>query len=123
MGLLDETLSQIRPLDEDAMERAASRWKDLYLGIGDLGKMENMVTQFAGVTGEAMPAIPKCCTVIACSDHGGIRLSPVHHRRHDKGLCGDKGGGGQCHGLLCPFGHGGGGYGHQCGYERRAGSP
>lgn len=67
MGLMDETLSQIRPLDEDAMERAASRWKDLYLGIGDLGKMENMVTQFAGVTGEAMPAIPKCCTVIACA--------------------------------------------------------
>lgn len=32
--------------------------------------METMVTQFAGVTGEAMPAIPKCCTVIACSDHG-----------------------------------------------------
>lgn len=70
MGLLDETLNQIQPLDEDAMEKAASRWKDLYLGMGDLGKMETMVTQFAGITGEAMPAIPKCCTVIACADHG-----------------------------------------------------
>ena len=70
MGLLDETLNQIQPLDEDAMEKAVSRWKDLYLGMGDLGKMETMVTQFAGITGEAMPAIPKCCTVIACADHG-----------------------------------------------------
>ena len=70
MGLLDETLNQIQPLDEEAMEKAASRWKNLYTGMGDLGKMETMVTQFAGVTGEAMPAIPKCCTVIACSDHG-----------------------------------------------------
>lgn len=70
MGLLDETLNQIQPLDEEAMEKAAFRWKNLYTGMGDLGKMETMVTQFAGVTGEAMPDIPKCCTVIACSDHG-----------------------------------------------------
>lgn len=70
MGLLDETVTQIRPLDEGAMEEAATRWKDLYLGMGDLGKMETMVTQFAGITGEAIPSIPKCCTVIACADHG-----------------------------------------------------
>lgn len=70
MGLLDETLAQIRPLDEGTMEEAARRWKDLYLGMGDLGKMETMVTQFAGITGEAIPSIPKCCTVIACADHG-----------------------------------------------------
>lgn len=38
MGLLDETLNQIQPLDEDAMEKAASRWKNLYTGMGDLGK-------------------------------------------------------------------------------------
>lgn len=70
MGLLDETVARIRPLDEGAMEEAATRWKDLYLGMGDLGKMETMVTQFAGITGEAIPSIPKCCTVIACADHG-----------------------------------------------------
>ena len=36
MGLLDETINHILPLDEDAMEKAARRWKDLYLGMGDL---------------------------------------------------------------------------------------
>lgn len=70
MGLLDETINHILPLDEDAMEKAARRWKDLYLGMGDLGKMETMVTQYAGITGEVIPAIPRCCTVIACADHG-----------------------------------------------------
>lgn len=70
MGLLDETINHILPLDEDAMEKAARRWKDLYLGMGDLGKMETMVTQYAGITGEVIPTIPKCCTVIACADHG-----------------------------------------------------
>lgn len=70
MGLLDTTLDAIRPLDEEAMEKAAQRWQDLCLGMGNLGKMEAMVTQFAGITGEAVPSIPKCCTVIACADHG-----------------------------------------------------
>lgn len=70
MGLLDETLARIQPLDQEAMEKAASRWNELYLGMGNLGKMENMVTQFAGITGEAVPEIPKCMCVIACADHG-----------------------------------------------------
>ena len=70
MGLLDETLSRIGPLDEEAMEKAAQRWQNLYLGMGHLGKMETMVTQFAGITGEVIPPIPKCATVIACADHG-----------------------------------------------------
>lgn len=70
MGLLDETLSEIQPLDQGAMETAGKRWRDLYLGMGNLGKMEDMVTQYVGVTGETMPDIPKGCMVIACADHG-----------------------------------------------------
>ena len=41
MGLLDETLNRIQPLDQDAMEQAGQRWSDLYLGMGNLGKMED----------------------------------------------------------------------------------
>lgn len=70
MGLLDETLEAIQPLDQSAMETAGKRWHDLYLGMGNLGKMEDMVTQYIGVTGETMPDIPKGCMVIACADHG-----------------------------------------------------
>ncbi len=70
MGLLDETISRIGPLHQDAMETAGKRWRDLYLGMGNVGKMEDMVTRYIGVTGEEMPEIPKGCMVIACSDHG-----------------------------------------------------
>ena len=47
MGLLDETLNRIQPLDQDAMEQAGQRWSDLYLGMGNLGKMEDMVVRYA----------------------------------------------------------------------------
>ena len=70
MGLLDETLNRIQPLDQDAMEQAGQRWSDLCLGMGNLGKMEDMVVRYAGITGEAIPDKPKCCMVIACADHG-----------------------------------------------------
>ena len=70
MGLLDDTLDQIQPLSQEAMEEAGKRWHDLYLGMGNLGKMEDMVTRYIGVTGDAMPDVPKGCMVIACSDHG-----------------------------------------------------
>ena len=70
MGLLDDTLDRIQPLSQEAMEEAGKRWHDLYLGMGNLGKMEDMVTRYIGVTGDAMPDVPKGCMVIACSDHG-----------------------------------------------------
>lgn len=73
MSLLDETIERIGPLREDAMMAAAARWESLYLGMGSLGKMEDMVTRYIGVTGEEMPKIPKGCMVIACSDHGVYR--------------------------------------------------
>ena len=73
MGLLDETIGRIHPLDREAMYKAQKRWDDLYVGVGDLGKLEEMVIQYAGVTGEVLPEIPKCCMVVACADHGVYR--------------------------------------------------
>ena len=45
MGLLDETIGRIHPLDREAMYKAQKRWDDLYVGVGDLGKLEEMVMQ------------------------------------------------------------------------------
>ena len=73
MGLLDETIGRIHPLDREAMYKTQKRWDDLYVGVGDLGKLEEMVVQYAGVTGEVLPEIPKCCMVVACADHGVYR--------------------------------------------------
>ena len=73
MGLLDETIAAVEPLDTGAMDRARKRWHDLYLGMGDLGKMEDMVVQYAGITGSEKVELPKRCMVIASADHGVAR--------------------------------------------------
>lgn len=73
MSLLEETIAKISPLDSDAMNAAALRWKNLYLGMGNLGKLEDMVTRYIGVTRETMPEVPRGMTVIACADHGVYR--------------------------------------------------
>lgn len=70
MGLLAETIRAIGPIDRGAMSEAQKRWNRLYIGRGDLGKLEELVIQYAGITGEVVPEIPKCAMVIACADHG-----------------------------------------------------
>lgn len=55
--------------------------------MGNLGKMEDMVVRYAGISWRAIPDKPKCCMVIACADHGvykqGVsRLSAVDDGRH-----------------------------------------
>ena len=73
MSLLEETIAKIEPLRREAMNEAALRWKSLYLGMGNLGKMEDMVTRYVGVTGDVMPEVPRGMMVIACADHGVYR--------------------------------------------------
>lgn len=70
MGVLEQTTALIRPLNTRAMEKAKARWVSLYLGMGDLGLMQDMVIRYAGITGEELPKSPKTCMVIACADHG-----------------------------------------------------
>ena len=73
MSLLEETIAKIEPLRREAMNEAALRWKSLYLGMGNLGKMEDMVTRYVGVTGDVIPEVPRGMMVIACADHGVYR--------------------------------------------------
>ena len=73
MGLLDETIAAVRPLDEGAMARARDRWQHLVLGMGHMGTMEDMVVQYAGAVGTDAAELPKRCMVIACADHGAAR--------------------------------------------------
>ena len=35
MGLLDETIGRIHPLDREAVYKAQKHWDDLYVGVGD----------------------------------------------------------------------------------------
>ena len=70
MGLLDDTVARIRPLNKAVMEKVQERWERLYFGMGDLGKLKEIVIRYAAVTEEVIPEVPKCCMVVACADHG-----------------------------------------------------
>lgn len=69
---LEETLAQIKPLDERAIETAAKRWDSIAKPLHSLGKMEKMVIQIAGITGNPDMHINKRALVPMCADNGVV---------------------------------------------------
>lgn len=69
---LEETLVQIKPLDERAMEIAAKRWDSIAKPLHSLGKMEKLVIQIAGITGDPDIHIKKRALVPMCADNGVV---------------------------------------------------
>ena len=69
---LEEILAQIKPLDERAMETAAKRWDSIAKPLHSLGKMEKMVIQIAGITGNPDMHINKRALVPMCADNGVV---------------------------------------------------
>jgi nicotinate-nucleotide--dimethylbenzimidazole phosphoribosyltransferase len=72
--LLTETLARIKPLDSAVMAKVQHRLDNLTKPPGSLGRLEEMVRQYAGVTGEETPALPAKCMVLMAADHGVARL-------------------------------------------------
>ena len=69
---LEETLAQIKPLDGRAMETASKRWDSIAKPLHSLGKMEKMVIQIAGITGNPDMHINKRALVPMCADNGVV---------------------------------------------------
>lgn len=69
---LEETISAIRPLDEEAMKEARRRWDSIAKPLHSLGKMEDLITQIAGITGETQIDISKKGLVAMCGDNGVV---------------------------------------------------
>ncbi len=62
---------RIPPLDADAMAAAARRQNELTKPTGSLGRLEELAIQLAGITGSAVPPIPRRKAVIVmAADHG-----------------------------------------------------
>ncbi|HEX3033310.1 MAG TPA: nicotinate-nucleotide--dimethylbenzimidazole phosphoribosyltransferase, partial [Bacillota bacterium] len=68
--LLENTLAKIKPLDENAMEKAQARLDDLTKPFGALGVLEAIAKQVAGITGNPLPKIGKKTVVVMAGDHG-----------------------------------------------------
>ena len=69
---LEETLAQIKPLDKNAMDVAAKRWDSIAKPLHSLGKMEKLVIQIAGITGNPDMKIQKRALVAMCADNGVV---------------------------------------------------
>lgn len=70
MGLLEETLAQVQVPSPEIAERVSERWKNLVMGNGDVGKLREMVIQYAAIVGEEIPAPARKLMIIASADHG-----------------------------------------------------
>jgi nicotinate-nucleotide--dimethylbenzimidazole phosphoribosyltransferase len=86
MKLLADTVAAIGPLDAAAMAKVQARLDSLTKPPGSLGRLEDMVRQYAGVTGEERPAVPRKCMVLTAADHGvarqGVSAYPVETTAH-----------------------------------------
>ena len=57
---LEETLKQIKPLNEEKMKTARRRWDSIAKPLHSLGKMEDLITQIVGITGEEKVDLVLC---------------------------------------------------------------
>lgn len=73
MELLEQTTARIGTLNEEVMNKVQSHLDHLTKPQGSLGRLESMVKQYAGITGQIRPELPRNCMVVACADHGVAR--------------------------------------------------
>ncbi|VBB07810.1 nicotinate-nucleotide-dimethylbenzimidazole phosphoribosyltransferase prokaryotic [Lucifera butyrica] len=74
MHLLQETLAKIAPLNNDCMKKVQQRLDNLAKPVGSLGRLEDMVKQYAGITEQVKLAAPHNCIVMTAADHGVAKL-------------------------------------------------
>lgn len=65
-------MSEIPPLDEDAMARARERQDRLTKPPGSLGRLEDISIRIAGMTGDPTPELEDSAIVTVAADHGVV---------------------------------------------------
>jgi nicotinate-nucleotide--dimethylbenzimidazole phosphoribosyltransferase len=84
---LMEAVEKIRPLDEEAMDLARNRWDSIAKPLHSLGKMEDLLTQIAGMTGDASVKIEKKALVAMCADNGVVEEGVSQSGQEVTALC------------------------------------
>ncbi len=70
METLKDLLSKITPIDKKVCQKSRERWDGIGKPLRSLGRLEEMVTQLAGITGELEPKADKKAVLIFCADNG-----------------------------------------------------
>ncbi|MEN6567739.1 MAG: nicotinate-nucleotide--dimethylbenzimidazole phosphoribosyltransferase [Veillonellales bacterium] len=85
MDLLHDTLAAITGLDELTMSKVQQQLNRLS-PAGGLGRLGDMAAQYAGITGEEPPSLPRKCLMLLSADHGvselGVSAYPVETTVH-----------------------------------------
>ncbi|MDO5146241.1 MAG: nicotinate-nucleotide--dimethylbenzimidazole phosphoribosyltransferase [Eubacteriales bacterium] len=69
---LQEAIKKIKPLDEEAMAYTRARWNTLGKPLYSLGRLEEMVTSFAGIYGDKNPHPGKKAVIVMAADNGVV---------------------------------------------------
>ena len=69
---LDELIARIGPLDDGAMQAAASRQDVLTKPRGSLGRLEELSIRVAGMMGDALPRLQHKAVLVMAGDHGVV---------------------------------------------------
>lgn len=80
MQTLEQIIAQIKPLNQDAMDKAQVRLDGLLKPTGSLGRLEQLAIQLAGIFGENNVSVNRKQIVVMAADHGvydeGVAISP-----------------------------------------------
>lgn len=80
MTVLEQTIEEIKELDQTAAKKARERVDQLIKPPNSLGKLEELAVQLAGITGELYPSIENKTILTFAADHGvyeeGISSNP-----------------------------------------------
>jgi nicotinate-nucleotide--dimethylbenzimidazole phosphoribosyltransferase len=71
-NLLENTIRNILPLDQNAMSQARERQETLTKPAGSLGRLEELSIQLAGIQGKSRPQIKQKTIVVMVADHGVV---------------------------------------------------
>jgi len=70
MMTLDEVIQKIRPVDQVCLQRAQARLDRLTKPVRSLGRLEELATLYAAITGEERPKLPRSAIFTFAADHG-----------------------------------------------------
>ena len=67
---LEDIITDIKPLDEAAMQAARARQDTLTKPRGSLGKLEELSIQLAGMKADPLPSVEHKAVIVMAADHG-----------------------------------------------------
>lgn len=69
---ISEAISRVEPGAEGAKAQARHRFAQLAIPLGSLGRLQDLVVQLCGISGDISPSIQKRGVVVFCADHGVV---------------------------------------------------